>query len=59
MSGEQSTVGRLVKAAQLLFCRMVILRDGCSEAGKPSGGSELTSTPSRENHGAPRLARSW
>ena len=31
MNGDLSRVGRLVKAAQLLFCRMVLLPDGCSE----------------------------
>ena len=34
MSGEHSRFGRLVKAAQLLFSRIVILRDGCSEASR-------------------------
>ena len=50
-------VGRPVKAAQLLFCRLLALREGCIEADEPSRGSELSSTPRRENHGAQRLDR--
>ena len=56
MRAELLRVGRPVEAAQLLFCRLLALRKGCSEAAKQMsrlGGAELTSTPRREKHGAP------
>jgi len=34
MRGEQLRVGRPVKAAQLLFCRLLALREGCIEASR-------------------------
>jgi len=34
MSGELSRVCRLVKAAQWFFCRLLALREGCSEASR-------------------------
>jgi len=45
MSGEHSRLGRLVKAAQLLFCRLVNLRKGCSEASRWVTGLDGRSFP--------------
>ena len=48
MRAELLRVGRPVEAAQLLFCRLVALREGCSEASRQmsrlGGGAYLDSS---------------
>ena len=45
MKEEHLRIGRPVKAAQLLFCRLLALRKGCSEASRWVTGLDGRSFP--------------